>query len=305
VIERFEEISEERQFKQLGDEIIKCKKRLEDCLPQILRAKDDWETIGKNLEIISKNKLYKVKYRTFEQCCLQEFGFKRGYANYLRRTVKALENFQNGHQKDFGDQNVGQNVSSTDTLEDRKKSSVAGQSAQVGRALAVVPKEKQAEVLAKAKKSGKLTGKSIREAAAKVFKPDDVMEKDKIGRDIPEAAMAVWRRKNELKPQIVPLRELHQWAEDNKGTEDLLLRMIDFGKLVRDIEQVLFDINQAIPDVVCTQCQGQAETTCTFCKGRGMISMDKAKLTPHKMKTIINKTASQDDKFEKLSVAGG
>jgi hypothetical protein len=138
------------------------------------------------------------------------------------------------------------------------------------RALADVPKDKRPEVLKEAEKSGKLTARSITEAAEKT-KDRDVIPKDKTGYPI-TPAMAIWNRRDEVRDKLRPLQELRQWAEDMQGSNDPLFAEITFSSLKLDIEAVITTLKGAVPHAVCPACQGQAPQTCTFCKSRGMVS---------------------------------
>jgi hypothetical protein len=175
------------------------------------------------------------------------------------------------------------------------------------RALANVPKDKRPEVLKEAEKYGKLTARSITEAAkkraSKTTKPE--RPKDKVGYEIPERAWAIWDRRNESREKLRPLYELKQWATDMQGSTDIFYRArgFNFGDIARDTGQLIYKIQQAIPDVVCTKCQG-VDPECDFCYGRGMISIELAKsVTPIEMLKIRDKMTS-DDSSEKLSVSG-
>jgi hypothetical protein len=159
------------------------------------------------------------------------------------------------------------------------------------RALADVPKDKRPEVLKEAEKSGKLTARSITEAAEKT-KDRDVIPKDKEGYPIPTPAMAIWNRRDEVKDKLRSLYELRQWATDMQGTTDILFVEVTFTTLKLDIEAVIRTLKGAVPYAVCTLCQGQAPQTCTFCKGRGMISKFRYNsFTPQEMKSMRAKLA--------------
>jgi hypothetical protein len=275
--------NKEKQLRVLEDEIAHCKSVAEDCRA---KAEAAWMTMGKDLCKIRDGELY--PQHTFEQYCLQRWDIKRAHAYRLMNTYLALKDRKMSPMGDTDSESV-------------PTSELSGQA---GRALAHVPEDKREEVLSKAVKSGKVTGKSVRQAAAQTFRPD-VIEKDRIGRDIPTPAMTVWNRRKELNPKLRPLYELKQWAQDMQGTDDILLSAIDFGSVVRQLGQLILTIQQGIPDVVCTKCQGQAPKTCTFCKGRGMVPISKARAyTPVEMKEIIEKQTSENDRVERLSSTG-
>jgi hypothetical protein len=81
------------------------------------------------------------------------------------------------------------------------------------------------------------------------------------------------------------------------------VRGFSLNNLVIEIGALIFHFQQALPDVVCTKCQG-IDPKCDFCKGRGMISTYLARgiATPIEMKEMRDKLT--DDSTERLSSAG-
>jgi hypothetical protein len=259
-------------------------KRLAQLESIIERTRKSFIEFGKALLEIRDSKLYRPQYSTFEQYCQGRWRFGRRYVNQVIRSSQAVLQLQDT-------QNLGTMVPKIQT--ERQ-----------ARALADVPKDKRPEVLQEAEKSGKLTARSITEAAEKIV--PDVIEKDKIGRDIPQRAMAVWNRRRELNPKLRPLYELKQWATDMQGSDDIFyhVRGFDFNKLILEAGALIFHLKQAIPDVVCTKCQGIL-ADCDFCYGRGMISKDLGRTcTPVEMKNIIKKQISKNDSAKRLSISG-
>jgi hypothetical protein len=210
-----------------------------------------WLRMKEVLDKVRKGKYYKAKYKTFTQYCQNDLGYSRSYVHRLGKAVKvnqqlALENvahFENGQQ-----------------ISERQ-----------ARELAVVPEEERAEVLEDVKKKGKPTAKKIRDAVKKhTAKPE--VPKDKEGYPIPDMALPIWARRDEVKDKLAMLYELRQWSDDMQGTRDLLYGAeISFSTLSLQIEAVIQTIKGAVPHAVCTKCHGE-DPGCDFCKGRGMIS---------------------------------
>lgn len=267
--------SKEKQLKNLEDIIQHSKSR----------AETHWFEVGKALCKIRDGELH--PQRTFEQYCLQRWGFKRSHANSLCRSFEAL--------KDREMSGVPPTLTGTVPTSEL--------SARAGEALASVPEEQREAVLEDAKKSGSVTGKSIKKAAAKKA-PKTERPKDKNGYPIPERAIAIWNRRNELNDKLRPLYELKQWAIDMQGTDDIFFRHrgFNFGKLALETEALIFHLKQTTPEVVCTKCHG-VDPACDFCYGRGMISTALAHgTTPIEMKEMRDKLTSNDS-TEKLSSA--
>lgn len=254
-------------------------KTLEDIIEHSkTRAETHWFEVGKALTKIRNDELY--PQQTFEQYCLQRWGFKRHRAYQLCNAFESL--------KESKMLTSGQQISE-----------------RVARELIDVPPEKRQEVIEEASKDGKPTAKSTKAAAAKTKPPKPERDKDKNDYPIPDRAVAIWNRRGEVKEKIRPLHELKQWITDMQGTNDPLYNVTGFSlnKLVTEIRAFIHHFQQAIPEVVCTKCQG-IDPGCDFCKGRGMISLDVARgYTPIEMKEMRDKLASNDS-VEKLSSSG-
>lgn len=275
--------SKEKQLKKLEDEIAHSFEIAKSTYEQ---AKNAWKVIARDLWKIREGKLY--PQQKFGQYSWQRWGLKERHALQLCRLFELLKDDKKCDIPHF-------------LLED---SSISQQAALE---LTKTPPEYREEVLEDAKKSGPPTEKSVKKAAAKrTTSVPDTIEKDREGRDIPEPAMAIWNRRNELKPYLSILSELKQWATDMQDNQDLLYVDLKFNDLVRQIEVVATTIKRGVPHAVCTKCQGDSAKIfhCDFCKGRGMISAYQyhgMPYTPEEMKKIIEKRTSKNDKSEKLS----
>lgn len=267
--------AKEKQLKVLEDIIQHSRERAEY---HDGRKNVHWVEIAKALWKIREGKLH--PQRTFEMYCRQRWDLGRSRVYQLCHTYEALKD------------------SKSSTIVDKES---------VARELVNVPEEQREEVVEEASKGGKPTAKKVKDAASKRKpKPKPEHPKDKTGTKIPERAWSIWNRRNELKEKTRPLYELKQWAIDMQGTTDPLYHAhgFDLGNLAKDIAQLIFQIQQLVPDVVCTKCQG-LNADCDFCYGRGMISMDLARsATPIEMKKMRDQLTSGNDKSERLSSAG-
>lgn len=271
MIERLKDISKERQLKLLEDEIAHS----------FERGQAHWMKVAEDLWEIRDKKLY--PQQKFGQYSYQRWEIKERQALRLCRIWELYKEHKNCRVRQL-------------LLEGGNKASIRATEA----ALAL-PEEQQEEVLEEAKKSGPPTEKSVKKAAAKKA-PKTERPKDKTGYPIPERAMAIWNRRNELNEKLQPLYELEKWADNMQGHSDIFFRVhgFDFSKLLHEVQDLIFHIKQVIPEVVCTQCHGVDEA-CKFCYGRGMIPMSLAKVaTPIEMKGMRDKL-TPNDSIEKLS----
>jgi hypothetical protein len=254
--------SKEKQLAYLEKEF----KRLKGIDDQFEKDKKiRWTQMAEILCKIQDGQLYRPKYHTFEQYCLQELNIGRSYTHRLKRGYEAVKMLPNSEIVNISTESQA-------------------------RELAKVPETKRVQVLGDAKKKGRLTAKSIKEAASKL----DAIEKDKTGYPIPTPAMAIWNRRDEVRDKLRPLQELRQWAEDMQGSDDPLFAEITFSTFKLDIEAVITTLKGAVPHAVCPVCQGQAPKTCAFCKGRGMVSkfLYHGIAVPEEMKAMREKLAA-------------
>lgn len=292
--------SKEKQLKILEDEIEHSRSR----------AEKHWFVVGKDLCKIRDGKLH--PQRTFEQYCYQRWNYKPAHAYRLCRTYEALKDRETSEAPSTPELTRENHENSTIVEVNTESVPTPELSGKAADALAEVPEEYRKKVLAAAKKSGKVTAKSIKEAAKKIVPVSlsipDVIEKDREDREIPEPAMAIWNRRNELRPQLRALSELKEWARLMQDNQDLLYADLKFNDLVTQIGIVEQTIKRGVPHAVCTKCQGDSDRIfhCDFCKGRGMISEYQyhgMPYTPEEMKKIIEKKTSKNDSTKKLPVS--
>jgi len=278
MIERFKDLSKEKQLKVLEDEI---KHSLE-------RGRVHWMTVAENLWQIRERKLY--PQRKFGQYIWQKWGVKERYALQLLRSLELLKE--------------GKKCSTVHLLLES-----GNISARAAGALADVPPEQREEVIEEASEGGKPpTETAVKKAAAKrkpkPSKPE--RQKDRTGLEIPERALPIWNRRGEVREKTAALYEVRQWAKDMEGTEDPFwnVRGLHFRQLFTDITLVINQIRQADPDTVCSKCQG-VDPSCDFCYGRGMISADLDKtVTPIEARKIRKQLSATNDSTEVISGAG-
>jgi hypothetical protein len=214
-----------------------------------------WREMGTILSKIKGGQYFKVKHRTWNQYLLHEWDISRVHAHRLMKAVKVESELQLA-MENVTNSKIG-NVFTESQL----------------RELAVVPEEERVEVLEEASKDGKKpTAKKIRVVARKGHKPKPEVPVDREGLPIPDMALPIWARRDEIKPKLAMLYELRQWADDMQGTDDPLYGAeIQFGTLKLQLEAAIQTMKGAVPHAVCTKCSGE-DPSCTFCKGRGMIS---------------------------------
>jgi hypothetical protein len=229
-------------------------KRYDKLKARVHRWMEDRFAVGAALREIRDEELYKHEYETFEAFCDKEYGFKKSRAYQLIEAsgVKAsLETSTNGGQ-----------------IENERQA----------RALAAVPEEKREEVLEAAAGTGKLTAKSITEAAEKVApnpvpatKPEKVIHRDKTGYAIPDSIYPDWQRAETFQAIITDLHRVKLAVEKALDDADLAFREIT-NSTVADMKNAWGDLQRVLPYAVCPTCAGHNRAGCMTCKKRGYLS---------------------------------
>lgn len=199
---------------------------------------------GLALKAIREKRLYRATHHSFENYCQEVHGWGRQRAFLL---IEAAE-LKKSLPKDV--QNFVQLPSQAT-------------------ALLGVPKPSQRDILKKAARSGKVTARSIREAA-KESKPE--VQKDETGIAIPDAILEDWARADETGNRLLRMISTLR-TEIKKGfdDEDIIFREVTQG-INADLNNAYATIKGIVPHAVCTSCQGHGRSKCNLCKGRGWIS---------------------------------
>jgi len=158
-------------------------KRLVELEGVIRRGKQAFIEAGNALMEIRDKELWRYDYKSFEDYCHKVWGWKKSYSYMLMESavvVKALP---------------------------KSVSTIVENPGQVS-ALAKVPKEKRAEVLEKAASNGKVTARSIAEAAKP---PPEVRQTPVV--DIPAEVAFVEGEEERLNTQGNPANEIIQGIE--------------------------------------------------------------------------------------------
>jgi hypothetical protein len=231
------------------------------------------------IDIIDR-KLFRHKYDTIEECCEHELGWSRRRYYQLRDFQKIKESLPE----------------ECEPLVHKERQT---------RALKSIPEEHRAEVLEEAAKSGKVTAKSIAQAA-KVIQID-VIEVDKEGHAIPTPCKETWRRRDEVDEYLVWLSRIKSWAEKLQKSSDKFYAVKEFSaqEVYTDCGNLRRMISTLVPYSICATCQGQAPNTCASCHGKGMISKH---AWDHGVSAEVKKMMKQkasDDAPQRLSATGG
>ena len=220
---------------------------LEECEEMITSG---FQSMAAGVARIKNERLYKeAGFGTFEDYCQTRWGWSANRAYKLAAadaTIKSLpeECVQIVH-------NEGQ-----------------------ARALAKVPEEKRAEVLAEVAESGPVTAKRISQAAEKnghKAKPDKVIELDKTGYAIPDSVLELWNRADAFRETINQLSKIKVLVETGINEQDEIFREIT-STTIATLKNAYGDLKRVLPHAVCTSCQGHGRKNCTLCRGRGFIS---------------------------------
>lgn len=202
------------------------------------------------LEEIRDRRLYRHKFKTFDEYCEKRWSITRQYASLLIKSAAVVKSLP------------------------KELSTMVDNPRQI-RALGKVPESRRAEVIIEAKMSGAVTAKAITKAAQEIDKPritagpEPVF--DELGIKVPANAIPMWSRRNEVLAMMKDLSEIKTQIASSQKADDLLYVEVCNSTLA-DLSRCREGVSYALPYTVCPDCKGQTIDKCGLCKGRGCIS---------------------------------
>lgn len=229
-------------------------------------GKSTFVTVGLALMEICERRLYRRDWGSFNEYCEKKWGWTRQRAAQLMNATAVV-------------QALPSHLSTTVDTE------------RTARAVAKVEPSKRAEVVEKAKATGKpVTAKTI-EVAAKVVKSEGVV--DATGYKIPKSLLGLWERGSEVNSVLNSLSRIKCLLVEAHENEDVLWCEPFLNKAIAELESVYANLATAKPYAVCAICQGFPETQkdkqCRGCKGRGFMSKFRWDRVSDKMKEMRTK----------------
>lgn len=217
----------------------------------IERGKNTFVEVGHALLEIRDKRLYREKFKTFEDYCQIKWQFNR----------------QRGAQLINAAIEVTSLPPELSTMVNNERAA---------RALAEVPAENKAEVVREAATTGAVTSGSIAKAAEKVAeaknggKPE--VPVDATGYPIPEPALTYWNRAIEVAALLKEVSNVKCAMERAIDMQDIMYGEINFSTLITDLKSSYSGLKVAVPYAVCPTCSGRVLSPCATCKGRGVVS---------------------------------
>jgi hypothetical protein len=172
------------------------------------------------------------------------------------------------------------------------------------RALKRVPEKDRAKVLKAAEKLGKITPRTITEAA-KVIEVE-LIEVDHEGHQIPKSSMKTWNRRNEVDELLRHIANVRAWSEKVQKSTDKLYAVKEFSaqEIFAQSGNIYRMLKVLVPWSICPTCKGVTPSTCGDCNGRGMIHKDRWDRVDSVTKRMMKKKADEDASHStRLSVA--
>lgn len=250
-------------------------KRYEKLKAKVHRWMEDRFAVGDALGEILNRRLYTLEYSTFEAFCETEYGIKKSRAYQLIEAAEVKAGLQGS------------------TMVDKVTNE------RQARALAAVPEEDRAKVVEEASKTGKVTSKTITEAATrtaepKTEKPIKTIHLDKTGYPIPDSILEDWQRAEGYSEVLQDISRIKCQLEDGLTEGDFVLFAELTNNTVANIKNVYADLSTVLPYAVCSTCQGHQRQKCTLCRGRGFLSKFRYKTcVPAEVKAIRERSASK------------
>jgi hypothetical protein len=237
----------------------------------IKAGKNTFVAVGMALTDIRERRLYRQDYDTFEAYCQMKWGWSRQRASQMIQAAVVVKQ-------------LPENLS---TRVDTEKAA---------RALAKVPEDKRAKVVAAATKDGRVTTKAVKNAIKDEEAEEEIRDVD--GVKVPKALRPLWNRSNEVAAVLWGLSTMKSKLKQAQENDDPLWRQVNFSAVLGDLQKAWTGIHVAKPYAVCPQCQGHPDTqpkgNCRLCLGVGIIgkfryqAVDK-KLLEVRKKALVKK----------------
>lgn len=112
---------------------------------------------------------------------------------------------------------------------------------------------------------------------------------DTTGYPVPPRALPFWNRSQEVQDVLTILSRVKGILQKAEQDKDLMWGEINFSTAIPDLSKIWTHIQTAKPYAVCPYCQGMKPDTCSFCKGRGVVSHFRWGLVPSELKTVRSK----------------
>lgn len=237
--------------------------------------------VGNALLEIRDSKLYRADFSSFDEYCLEKWGWgrKRGYELII--AAKTL-----------------------DSLPEKCHQLVTN--ANQATALSKVSAPKRPAVLQKIQDAGKpVTAQNIAVAAAPEKKPtaprvrkpvvhEVEVKLDEIGRAIPDAMLAIFERGHEVEQLIALIRRVKTELTKAEKENDPLYRHMTFQRALMPLDKIAQELKETVPYALCPDCHGKNPDDCTTCKHTGFVGkFTWDHLTPEEKKTLILKTVKK------------
>lgn len=149
----------------------------------------------------------------------------------------------------------------------------------------------ESPALAKQVRDGKISVHAASEKLAE-RKADREPVLDETGWPIPDAMIALWQRRGEVREMLATVANIEHRLKAMQEAKDELFSTVNFSSAMSKLQFAHMEIKAAQLYAVCTACQGRNRTKCVFCKGRGFIAKhiwDSA--VPAELKAIRAKAA--------------
>lgn len=253
----------------------------------VISAADNIQQAGQWLiEFRDSNGWEALGYDSWTQCVNKEFTTTHGGRAHIFRLIQNVEVMENISEN--GDISF---VSTSESTNGGRQRATESESKSVTfemlptrqtREIAKVAPERQKETFKKAVEigNGHPTTASVKQAvseAIKKAKPVKEVFRDETGYAIPDTALPLWNRRQEVKDVLKAISTARAalkavMAKRKEGEEDMLFAAANINGAAGRLDDAWTTVSMALPYAVCPTCQGRAPDECLLCKGRAFIS---------------------------------
>lgn len=245
-------------------------------LEKIIKAGEQtFVEVGAALKEIRDGKLYRADCDTFEEYCLEKWGWGRQRGYELIYAAIAVESLPEKCKQKITNENQASAISK-------------------------IPPPRRREVLQSIEKAGEqVTAKTIAQHAAplppprraKPVAPVIDVTLDEVGRSIPDALLPTWENVREMEENIQLIARVKSSLKKAEEGNNLVYAHVPFQQLMTAIELALTELKARKPYCLCPDCHGKLPGNCQTCKKSGFIGRFMWEhQTAIEKKTIILKT---------------
>ena len=249
------------------------------------------------LRVIRDEKLYRSRYKTFEDFAQEYFGIGRAQAYRILEFGEIANEMASNSVSPMGDiSGEPQKPESEDAPDwlpkdaDQDPKPAPKINERQARELAKAPPGTRKAVFEKVAAQGPVTAKAIAKAVTEAKQPRPL---DCIGREVPDDALPYWNRQPEVEEKMRVISQMKSFVKKQIENDDPIYGLAVKQELEMALTRVYYQLKSCRPYAVCYVCQGHpgkpGQTQCTVCHTMGIINERQWDNAPQEIRDMIMK----------------